>query len=482
MTEEVKQQQDPTESIAGPAEPTPVKAVGSYQQDSGPQSEPVAEQQAADEVVDLLDELPRLPCLSGGRARTRRLVVKEQNISGKALGPEQRLLLLDTWRRSGLSGGEFEALVGISKHTLYAWKQRFERDGPAGLMPRQRESRRASRLAQATQRAILMLKADNPDWGCQRISDVLARASGLGASAASVAYVLKEAGYQCEEIATRAHAEPVVRRFEGVKCNSLWQTDIFTFVLKRQNRRVHLVAFMDDHSRFIVSFGLHATASTALVIEVFRSAIASFTAPEEILTDNGPQYVTWRGKSAFGKECEARGVRQIVARVRHPQTLGKIERFWGTLWRECLQSAVFIDLEDARRRIGHFIDYYNFQRPHQGIDGLVPADRYFGAASQVREMLQVRVAENALSLATNGIPKEPFYLTGQVAGKNFSLHTEGERVILTTPEGQRREINLQGPADWPSSAQAPADQPADGGSQQQTDPNFALDGDKGEPL
>jgi hypothetical protein len=34
--------------------------------------------------------------------------------------------------------------------------------------------------------------------------------------------------------------------------NQLWQTDLFTFMLKRQNRRAFLVAFMDDHSRFIV--------------------------------------------------------------------------------------------------------------------------------------------------------------------------------------------------------------------------------------
>jgi hypothetical protein len=32
----------------------------------------------------------------------------------------------------------------------------------------------------------------------------------------------------------------------------MWQTDLFTFVLRRENRRVHLVAFMDDHSRFLV--------------------------------------------------------------------------------------------------------------------------------------------------------------------------------------------------------------------------------------
>jgi transposase InsO family protein len=94
-----------------------------------------------------------------------------------------------------------------------------------------------------------------------------------------------------------------------------------------------------------------------LVIEVLRSGIASYQAPREVLTDNGAQYVTWRGKGAFTRECEKRGIEQIVAKPRRPQTLGKIERFWGTLWRECVEAAVFMDLADAQRRIGLFIDH-----------------------------------------------------------------------------------------------------------------------------
>ncbi len=93
--------------------------------------------------------------------------------------------------------------------------------------------------------------------------------------------------------------------------NQLWQTDLFPFVLKRQNRRVYLVAFMDDHSRFITGYGLHASQSTALVLEVLRAALTSHGTPEEVLTDNGSQYVTWRGKSAFSKELERRGIRQV---------------------------------------------------------------------------------------------------------------------------------------------------------------------------
>jgi transposase InsO family protein len=380
--------------------------------------------------------------------RGRRLV-KKQAAHAPALTAEQRLLLLDTWQRSQLPAGDFAALVGVSKHTLYGWKKKFDAHGPAGLMDQPRGQRPGSRLPELTRRTILMLKEANPTWGCQRISDMLLRGPALPASASAVAQVLHEAGYQMEEVPTRPHPDKV-RSFERAQPGQLWQTDLFTFILKRQNRRVYLVAFMDDHSRFIVGYGLHASQSGALVLEVLRSAIASYGTPQEILTDNGTQYVTWRGKSAFTKELEKRGIRQVVAAPRRPQTLGKIERFWGTLWRECVASAVFVDLGDAQRRIGLFIDHHNFQRPHQGIDGLVPADRFFGAATEVRQTLQARVAANALELARNGLPKAPFYLTGQVGGQPFSVHAEGERVILTRPEGARQEIDLVPP---PSAAE-----------------------------
>jgi hypothetical protein len=204
---------------------------------------------------------------------------------------------------------------------------------------------------------------------------------------------------------------------------------------------------MDDHSRFIVSFGLHASASTALVLEALEAGIASYGPPEEVLTDNGPQYVTWRGKSQFTKRLEKHGIRQIVARPRRPQTLGKIERFWGTLWREFLETSVFVDLGDARARIGLFIDYFNFQRVHRGIDGLVPADRFFGASAEILQTLKERVSANALELARHGSPQKPFYVTGQVDGQSFSVHAEGQRLILRRAGGEREEVTLNGAGD-----------------------------------
>ncbi|MCE9564010.1 MAG: hypothetical protein K8U57_18360 [Planctomycetes bacterium] len=51
------------------------------------------------------------------------------------------------------------------------------------------------------------------------------------------------------------------------------------------------------------------------------------------------------------------------------------------------------------------------------------------------------MAANSLELARQGVPKAPFYLTGQAGGQPFSVHAEGERVILTSTEG-RKEIDL----------------------------------------
>jgi transposase InsO family protein len=415
------------------------------------QEEAAAEMEDTD-VVELAEEIeeagdvqqevaaPRLT----GRVRGRQRLLTKPGGSAKAqLTPEQRLLVLDAWVRSKLPATDFAPLVGVTMHTLYAWKKRFNELGPAGLADRVRGAPTGSRLAEPTRRAILLMKQAHPEWGCERLHDMLMRTQGYAASAGAIGNLLKEEGYEVEQVPTRPHPDRV-RSFERSRANQMWQSDLFTFLLKRENRRVWLVAFMDDHSRYVVGYGLHATASGALVREVFEAAVANYGAPEEVLTDNGSQYYTWRGKSVFTKLLERRGIRHVVSRPRHPQTLGKIERFWGTLWRECAELAIFVGLDDARKRIGLFIDHYNFQRTHSGIEGLVPADRYFAAAPQVLATLKARVADNSLQLARNGVPRKTFYLTGRVGEQSIELHGEGSRVILTR-DGNREEVDLAAP-------------------------------------
>jgi transposase len=170
--------------------------------------------------------------VSGRLRRSRppagRRLARPQDSIQVALTPEQRLLVLDAWRRSGLPAGDFAPLVGVSKHTLYAWKHKFDLQGPAGLLDRPRGSSTGSRLPEVTRRAILMLKEANPHWGCERISALLARGPALPAGPEAVARVLREAGYDLEESPTRPHPDHA-RSFERARPNQLWQSDLFTF-------------------------------------------------------------------------------------------------------------------------------------------------------------------------------------------------------------------------------------------------------------
>jgi hypothetical protein len=75
----------------------------------------------------------------------------------------------------------------------------------------------------------------------------------------------------------------------------------------------------------------------------------------------------------------------------------------------------------------------------------MPADCYFHAAPKVARLFKERVAGNALELARHGVPRPPFYVTGQVGGHNFSLHAEGKRVFLTHQGKSRQEVDLVPP-------------------------------------
>jgi transposase InsO family protein len=375
-----------------------------------------------------------------------------------------RLTILETWVRSGLSASEFCRIVAVSTSQLYAWRRRFDEDGPAGLEPGKRGSPKGSRLPEPTRRAILLMKEAHEDWGIDRIHDMLLRSEGFQASAAAICRVLKEAGYEAEERPTKRHPDKV-RSFERARPNQLWQSDLFTFTLPPSSRRIHVVAFLDDRSRFITGHGVSAASSARFVLDVFRTAVTDFGAPEEVLTDRGPQYHSWRGKSAFTKLLAGMGIQHILARPRHPQTVGKTERWWKTLWQECLSERRPRDLSEAQARIAHFVSFYNFRRTHQGIDGLVPADIYFEAAPEVRKTLEARVAVNALELAKHGEPRKPFYLTGRVGDQSLSLHAEGEKVVLVKEDGTREEVDLKAPGRRDEDEEPPAAAVPVGGDQ-----------------
>jgi transposase InsO family protein len=331
----------------------------------------------------------------------------------------------------------------ISEMTIRNWLVAYQLGGEAALMPKT-AGRKPSPLDRSDPvvAAVTALKEEHPEYGARRIRDVIQRFEALGVSETTVRRVLAETG-----MATPPTPGPVERgerpprRFERATPNQLWQSDIFTFLLRR-HERLYLTAFMDDHSRFLVSFVLAHHQKGSLVLEALERGVASFGVPQEVLTDQGRQYTAWRGETLFEERLRQHGIRHIKSRPQHPETLGKIERFWKTLWDEFLSRTVFADFADCQRRLGLFIEGYNFQRPHQALGGLVPADRYFRAAPQVRAAIEKNIEANALRKAQQQPAQKPFYLVGRLGDQDLSIATDGPGLRVRLGNEQPQTITL----------------------------------------
>src|ERR1700741_1082570 len=227
-------------------------------------------------------------------------------------------------------------VFGVSCQTIERWVEAYKKRGIDGLVPRAPLGRAAGGAVRPPtdpkRDAVVELREEHPEYGTRRIRDVLRRFEALGVSETEVRRILHEEGL-IESRTPTPEREHGPRRFERAQPNQLWQSDIFTFLLRR-HERVYLTAFMDDHSRFIVSHALAHHQRSELVMEALERGVAAFGTPREILTDTGRQYTAGRGKTAFEESLRREGIDHIRSRPQHPQTLGKVERFWKTLWDE----------------------------------------------------------------------------------------------------------------------------------------------------
>jgi len=320
--------------------------------------------------------------------------------------------------------------LGVCTSTVSKWLAIYKKEGAEGLRDKAFGGpKEKKKLPEPVTARIVELKKAEPTWGVKRIAQVLQRMFWLPGSPETVRTRLHEAGLMNQKRAKGRRNLTRPRFFERATPNQMWQTDIFTFRLG--GKYAYLIAFMDDYSRYVVGADLFRSPTAAAVIEVYRVAVGEYQPPKEMLTDNGRQYTTWRGTSRFEAELQKDRVSHIKSRPQHPMTLGKVERFWSTIWQEFLARAPFDSFDAARERIRLWVAYYNHKRPHQGIGGVCPADRYFEVASELRKTVAAGVAENVLEMALRGMPRAPFYMVGRMEGQSVVLRAEKGQLKLS---------------------------------------------------
>ena len=163
-------------------------------------------------------------------------------------------------------------------------------------------------------------------------------------------------------------------RYEREYSNSLWHTDWHVIRDSRWKAK-QLIAFEDDASRFITGYGVYNEATSENSSTVLGEAIRKYGRPASVLSDNGKQFTSnvepldHNKPVDFEKQLMRHHVKHSHTRVRHPQTNGKLEKFWDIFERKIIYF----------KSINEFMHWYNHIRPHGALnldEMETPSDAY----------------------------------------------------------------------------------------------------------
>lgn len=136
---------------------------------------------------------------------------------------------------------------------------------------------------------------------------------------------------------------------------------------------MYLVAFMDWHSRYVISWELDQTLALSFVLQALRGAFDKGHRPGILNSDQGSHF-TSRAYIALVEEMGTRISTNGRGRCMD-------NTFTERLWRSCKYEEVYLDAYDSpaecRRRAYQYFEFYNNRRPHQSLGYRTPAEVYF---------------------------------------------------------------------------------------------------------
>ena len=158
--------------------------------------------------------------------------------------------------------------------------------------------------------------------------------------------------------------------------DQVWATDI-TYI-KMSKGFVYLVALIDVHSRYVVAWELSTSLDIEFCMAMADSALAK-KQPEIINTDQGSQFTS----SAWIEKMLRHNIKISMDSKGRCLDNVYIERFWRSLKQEEIYLKPYDSVEEARAGIAKYIEFYNYQRPHQSLNYKVPAELYFVGSAHV---------------------------------------------------------------------------------------------------
>ncbi len=176
------------------------------------------------------------------------------------------------------------------------------------------------------------------------------------------------------------------RRFAFDKANELWMSDVMhgpAVFDERRKRKTYLIALLDDATRVVPYVAFAFSENVAAFLAVLQQGILRRGIPKRLYVDNGSAYRS----NHLALVCAKLGMTLIHARPYQPQGKGKQERWFRTTRMQLLPQLGEADIKSLaaiNRRLWAWVEGEYHMRPHRGLDGSTPLDRWAMSAQDVR--------------------------------------------------------------------------------------------------
>lgn len=148
------------------------------------------------------------------------------------------------------------------------------------------------------------------------------------------------------------------------------------YILSGEVSKLYVVAVMDDYSRVTWAEVVEGIDSLNVMFGAMRCFMMLKSGYgiqfEEVLTDNGSEFgnrsVKNKARHPFERLLQEMGIKHRNTQPYRPQTNGKIERFWKTLYEDLIEDTTFNSLGELKEELFHYLAYYNHERHHQAIN------------------------------------------------------------------------------------------------------------------
>jgi transposase InsO family protein len=241
----------------------------------------------------------------------------------------------------------------------------------------------------------------------------------------TVYQVLARLGLPIQGYALKGRSEGIAsRRYEKQRPNEQWHIDLKHLTLS-DGTKGYICVLVDDYSRYGVAAVVGTAATSEWVKQGVGAAIGRAGQPDELVSDNGREFVSvWEESlTVFGRLLVGLGIEHRTCAPYYPQGNGKAEAFVKTLERELLSRQRFATLEELQAALDQFLIYYNHYRLHSSLGWQPPVSRYVGRAVMVRGLAGLPGLEKMAANPQWGISEcdPPVEITPETAARVLPL-------------------------------------------------------------